>query len=68
MVIVMNGKKLNVNEGATLGAVLRENHIANDAEGVAVAVNAAVVPRRQWSDVHLHDGDDVEVIRAVQGG
>ena len=68
MVIVMNGKKLDVSEGATLVALLRENHIAETTQGVAVAVNATVVPRREWSQVHLHDGDAVEVIHAVQGG
>jgi sulfur carrier protein len=68
MVIVMNGKKLDVHDGATLVALLRDNHIAENAEGVAIAVNSAVVPRREWTHVHLHDGDAVEVIHAVQGG
>jgi sulfur carrier protein len=68
MVIALNGKKLDVHDGATLGALLRENLIDDDTDGVAVAVNAAVVPKRQWSDVHLHEGDAVEVIHAVQGG
>jgi sulfur carrier protein len=68
MVIVLNGKKLDLNEGATLVALLRENRIVEDTDGVAIAVNSAVVPRREWSHVHLHDGDAVEVIHAVQGG
>jgi sulfur carrier protein len=68
MNIVMNGKQTHTTEGATLVALLRENQIAENAEGVAIAVNSAVVPRREWSHVHLHDGDSVEVIHAVQGG
>jgi sulfur carrier protein len=66
--ITLNGKPVHVHEGATLGALLREHDISNETDGVAVAVNAAVVPRRQWPDVHLHEGDTIEVIHAVQGG
>lgn len=36
--------------------------------GVAVAVNSTVVPRSQWSGRALCDGDDVELVTAVQGG
>lgn len=68
MVIVLNGKQHRLHDGATLGALLQDTHIAGDADGVAIAVNDAVVPRRQWGDVHLHEGDAVEVIHAVQGG
>ena len=68
MVIVMNGKKTNTAESVTLVRLLQENGINENAEGVAVAVNSAVVPRREWTHVHLHDGDAVEVIHAVQGG
>ncbi len=36
--------------------------------GVAVAVNAAIVPRSRWSATELADNDDVEIVTAVQGG
>jgi sulfur carrier protein len=36
--------------------------------GVAVAVNGEVVPRSQWAEVALRDGDRVEVLTAAQGG
>ncbi len=36
--------------------------------GVAVAVNAEVVPRVRWAETEITDGDDVEVLTAVQGG
>ena len=36
--------------------------------GVAVARNAAVVPRSQWHGTALADGDDIELVTAVQGG
>lgn len=37
-------------------------------QGVAVAVNDAVVPRGSWATTHVAPGDRVEVVTAVQGG
>lgn len=68
MIIVMNGKKTNTAEAATLVMVLQENGINANTDGVAVAVNSTVVPRSKWTDVRLSDGDVIEVINAVQGG
>jgi sulfur carrier protein len=36
--------------------------------GVAVAVDAEVVPRTEWDTHELTDGAQVEVLRAIQGG
>ncbi|WP_322799039.1 sulfur carrier protein ThiS [Thermoflexus sp.] len=36
--------------------------------GIAVAVNAAVIPRPEWGDVRLQPGDRVEIVQAVAGG
>jgi sulfur carrier protein len=68
MVVIVNGRKIDTTEGATLMVLLRENGIAENTEGVAVAVNSSVVPKRKWSDVRLSDGDIIELIHAVQGG
>ena len=36
--------------------------------GVAVAVDAAIVPRSRWHRTPVVQGQDVEIITAVQGG
>ena len=38
------------------------------ARGVAVAVDAEVVPRGEWEGVALKSGARVEVLTAIQGG
>ena len=53
---------------STLTALLHEKQIAPDARGVAVAVNGAVVPRAAWPSTRLSAGDQVEIVRARQGG
>jgi sulfur carrier protein len=36
--------------------------------GMAVAVDAEVVPRSEWSTTRIADGARVEIVTAVQGG
>ena len=52
----------------SVAALIAAMGIAADARGVAVAVNGAVVPRPHWTTASLADGDQIEVIRAMQGG
>jgi sulfur carrier protein len=39
-----------------------------DKPGIAIALNAEVIPRRQWSEVRPQPGDQIEIVRAVAGG
>jgi len=55
-------------EGVTDLAVLVQKLAAGEADGIAVAVNGEIVPRAQWREREVQDGDDIEIVRAVQGG
>lgn len=67
--ISVNGEPRQLPVGATLPDLLRSLDIdPEEARGVAVAVNDEVVRRAHWTDIALSEGDDVEVITAVQGG
>lgn len=52
------------------GRVLDQRGQAADGGklGVAVARNSEVVPRSQWAATALADGDELELVTAVQGG
>ncbi|GAA2848924.1 sulfur carrier protein ThiS [Paenarthrobacter ilicis] len=52
------------------GRVLDHRGQATDGGklGVAVARNSEVVPRSQWAATALADGDELELVTAVQGG
>lgn len=67
MSLTLNGEQLD--ETAETVADLLGRHLPDSGpQGVAVAVNDAVVPRGEWSSHRLVDGDVVEIVRAVQGG
>lgn len=66
MNLVLNGAPAELPDGATIADVLR--HLEAPERGVAVAVDAEVVPRSAWAATPLPDGARVEVVQAVQGG
>ena len=66
-VVTLNGESRELREPATVEvAVLAAG--APDGRGVAVAVDGEVVPRGQWATTQVREGQQVEVLRAVQGG
>ncbi len=68
MRVRLNGREADLPAGATVTAALAALDLPADARGVAVAVDAEVVPRGQWGTHALADGADVEVLHAIQGG
>ena len=78
MNITLNGTGHSLPDGASVGTLVSQvtgrplapNGQSADGRkiGVAVARNAEVVPRSQWHGTALADGDDIELVTAVQGG
>ena len=67
MIVELNGKPTDLPEGAALvDAVTAAG--ADAIRGVAAAVGGEVVPQAEWESRRLVEGDEVEVVRAVQGG
>jgi sulfur carrier protein len=66
--VVINGDPTELDPGATLQAALESLDLPAQGRGVAVAVDAEVVPRGEWPDHELNEGARVEVLRAIQGG
>jgi sulfur carrier protein len=65
--IVLNGEPRELADGATVADAIDASG-AQSHSGIAVAVDGEVVPRGGWSDRSLADGQQVEVLQAVQGG
>jgi sulfur carrier protein len=66
--LIVNGRPAELPEGATVATVVAELELPAAGRGVAVAVNAEVVPRTRWEATRLEEGQNVEVVHAVQGG
>jgi sulfur carrier protein len=65
--ILVNGEAEPL-AAATLAALLAEKAVDTEQKGIAVALNGAVVPRAAWPETALKPRDNVEIVRARQGG
>jgi sulfur carrier protein len=66
--IVLNGTQQDLPDGATIESAVLATGAPADGRGVAVAVDGGVVPRGEWSNTPVREGQQVEVLNAVQGG
>jgi sulfur carrier protein len=64
--VKLNGEPRELPDGSTIAQAVAE--LTAVATGVAAAVNGDVVPRGSWTATPLRDGDQIEVVTAVQGG
>jgi sulfur carrier protein len=62
----VNGEDWELPDGATVADVL--HRLRAPDSGIAVARRGEVVPRAVWAATPVRDGDDIEVLTAVQGG
>jgi sulfur carrier protein len=68
MTIELNGEPVEVEDAATVAAIVTQVGAPAGRRGVAVAVDGEVVPRSEWERTPLTDGQRVEVVGAIQGG
>lgn len=66
MQIVLNGQNRMLETGATVAALVADLDLGG--RRMAVEINEEVVPRSEYAERVLGDGDRVEIVHAVGGG
>jgi thiazole synthase len=66
MKIIVNQEERTFDASPTLADLVRDR--AGAERSLAIAVNGVIVPRDQWLDRSLAEGDEVDIVRAVSGG
>ncbi|SDJ65828.1 sulfur carrier protein ThiS [Ferrimonas sediminum] len=61
----VNGEPMAIDPMALSGLLTQLNQ---QQPGVAVAVNSRIVPRTQWAQTPLNDGDSVDIFSVIAGG
>jgi sulfur carrier protein len=64
--VTVNGEARSFDDGATVADLVAA--VAPSPKGIAVAVNADLVPRSAWAATPLTDRDRIELLTAAQGG
>ncbi|MEY8566654.1 sulfur carrier protein ThiS [Corynebacterium sp.] len=70
-IVKVNGEERGVDATTTVGDIVHEvtgQDPESEELGLAVAVDAAIVPRSRWAGTVVHDGAEIEIITAMQGG
>ncbi|HEX2127001.1 MAG TPA: sulfur carrier protein ThiS [Thermoleophilaceae bacterium] len=64
--VTLNGEPRKLPPRATVEMAVRE--LGADGRGLAVALDGEVIPRAEWASTEVREGQQLEVLRAVQGG
>jgi len=67
MKIKVNSNPLDFKESNQLVALLKQLSLA-EKSGMAIAVNASVIPKKEWGEFVLQENDEIIIIEAAQGG
>ncbi|MBI4209127.1 MAG: sulfur carrier protein ThiS [Deltaproteobacteria bacterium] len=66
MQIQVNGQPMQLDDGSTADELLLL--LSLPQEGIALAINGEVIPRKRFPEILLQSGDVIEIVHAVQGG
>jgi sulfur carrier protein len=68
MTVTVNGNPHPLQPGTTVATLLDTLDLQAGRRGIAVAIDAEVVPRTEWERTEVAEGANVEVLVAIQGG
>ena len=66
MQLIINGQPQTVQEGLSLSDLIAQLNMKT--ERVAVERNGVIVPRNDWPQTALQNGDRLEIVHFVGGG
>lgn len=67
LAVTLNGEAVTISH-QQLTEALCEIGYDPEQQGIAVAINMSVVPRSEWADARIADGDRIDIVGAKQGG
>ncbi len=66
MKLIVNNKETELLQGNTIADLMKQ--LALPAQGIAVALHNRMIPRTQWENHLLKEGDSLIIIKAACGG
>jgi thiamine biosynthesis protein ThiS len=66
MKVQINGESRDFQDSLPLSALIEQ--LGMKADRVAVELNRNIVPRTQWGDTKVSEGDRLEIVQFVGGG
>ena len=66
MKVLVNNKETELTQGNTIADLAQQ--LGLPQQGVAIAVQNQMVPRSEWNEKTLQEGDNLVIIKAACGG
>lgn len=66
MKIQVNNKETELTQGNNVASLAQQLELPQ--QGVAVALNNRMIPRSQWVEQEIKEGDNLVIIKAACGG
>ncbi|ATA19653.1 sulfur carrier protein ThiS [Gibbsiella quercinecans] len=66
MKITLNERPIALAQPLTVNALLEQ--LEYQQPGTALAINQTIIPRAEWADHLVADGDDILLFQAIAGG
>lgn len=66
MKLLVNNKETELTQGHTIAALAQQLELPK--QGVAIALHNRMVPRAEWENTVLNEGDSLVIIKAACGG
>lgn len=57
--------KLQVNKQSLIQLL---SYLSLNQQGIAIAINQDVIPKTQWVETQVNDGDDISIFTMIAGG
>ncbi|MDN3679641.1 sulfur carrier protein ThiS [Vibrio tapetis subsp. quintayensis] len=64
--IAVNGKSVTLTSILSVAQMLDKLELSSS--GCALAINGEIVPRSQWPEVSVNQGDEISLFQAIAGG
>lgn len=68
MKIKINNQFFEFTAAPTVKELIQHVFPSGDFAGMALAVNQTVIPKSQWDSLLIHENDQIDIIKATQGG
>lgn len=66
MNILLNGEPRPLNNGTQLAQLVRDLGLQD--KRLAIEINREIIPRSQYANTELKNGDTIEIVHAIGGG
>ncbi|GBC88711.1 Sulfur carrier protein ThiS [bacterium HR13] len=68
MLVYVNGEKKEISRNMSLHELLEYLGITYREVGLAISVNGEVIPKSEYKNRRVSEGDSIEIIHIVGGG